>query len=93
MSEQNEFRAVIDLTHSLNDRSPNWEGTKESPYQAKELGNIERDGYYSRVFSTQEHYGTHLDAPAHFADGAWTVDQIPAEHLVRPLVIIDVRGQ
>ena len=93
MSEQNEFRAVIDLTHSLNDRSPNWEGTKESPYQAKELGNIRRDGYYSRVFSTQEHYGTHLDAPAHFADGAWTVDQIPAEHLVRPLVIIDVRGQ
>ncbi len=93
MSEQNEFRAVIDLTHTLNDRSPNWEGTKESPYQAKELGNIRRDGYYSRVFSTQEHYGTHLDAPAHFADGAWTVDQIPAEHLVRPLVIIDVRGQ
>ncbi len=45
------------------------------------------------MFSTQEHYGTHLDAPAHFADGAWTVDQIPAEHLVRPLVIIDVRGQ
>ena len=24
---------------------------------------------------------------------AWTVDQIPAEHLVRPLVVIDVRKQ
>lgn len=93
MPEQSEFRTIIDLTHSLNDRSPNWEGTEESPYQAKELGNIERDGYYSRVFSTQEHYGTHLDAPAHFAAGAWTVDQIPAEHLVRPLVVVDVRGQ
>jgi len=93
MPEQNEYRAVIDLTHNLNDRSPNWEGTEESPYQAKELGNIERDGYYSRTFSTQEHYGTHLDAPAHFAAGAWTVDQIPAEHLVRPLVTIDVQEQ
>jgi kynurenine formamidase len=93
MSEQNEFRAVIDLTHTLNARSPNWEGTEESPYQAKELGNIGRDGYYSRVFSTQEHYGTHLDAPAHFAPGGWTVEQIPAEHLVRPLVVVDVRKQ
>lgn len=93
MTQQNEFRAIIDLTHNLNDRSPNWEGTEDSPYQAKELGNIERDGYYSRVFSTQEHYGTHLDAPAHFAPGAWTVEQIPAERLVRQLVVVDVREQ
>jgi len=85
------IRAVIDLTHPLNDKSPNWEGTAESPFHAKELGNIERDGYYSRIFSTQEHYGTHLDAPAHFAAGAWTVDQIPADRLVRPLVVLDVR--
>jgi len=85
------YRAVIDLTHPLNERSPNWEGTEESPYRATELGNIHRDGYYSRIFTTQEHYGTHLDAPAHFAAGTWTVDQIPAERLVRPLVILDVR--
>jgi kynurenine formamidase len=91
MSEQLIFRTVIDLTHSLNGRSPNWEGTAESPFQAQELGNLERDGYYSRIFSTQEHYGTHLDAPAHFAAGAWTVDQIPADRFVRPVVIVDVR--
>jgi kynurenine formamidase len=84
---------VIDLTHPLNDSSPNWEGSADSPFQARELGNIERDGYYSRIFSTQEHYGTHMDAPAHFAAGAWTIDQIPAERLVRPLVVIDVREQ
>ncbi len=90
MSNPFVFRSVIDLTHPLNDRSPNWEGTAESPFHAKELGNIERDGYYSRIFSTQEHYGTHLDAPAHFAAGAWTVDQIPADRLVRPLVVLDV---
>ena len=92
MPKPNEFRAVIDLTHVLNDCSPNWEGTEESPYQARELGNLQRDGYYSRIFSTQEHYGTHLDAPAHFAAGAWTVEQIPAEHLVRPLAVMDVSG-
>jgi len=93
MSDPAMYRSVIDLTHSLDGRSPNWEGTEESPYQATELGNIHRDGYYSRVFTTQEHYGTHLDAPAHFAAGMWTVDQIPAERLVRPLVVLDVRKQ
>jgi len=87
MSQQNAFRTVIDLTHSLNDRSPNWEGTQESPFQATELGNLERDGYYSRLFSTQEHYGTHFGA------GVWTVEQIPADRLVRPVVVLDVREQ
>ena len=91
MAEQNTYRAIIDLTHRLDGDSPNWEGTAKSPYESREIGNLERDGYYSRVFATQEHYGTHLDAPAHFAGGAWTVDQIPAERLVRPLVIVDVR--
>lgn len=91
MSDQLTIRTVIDLTHPLNDNSPNWEGTAESPFHARELGNLERDGYYSRIFSTQEHYGTHLDAPAHFAAGAWTVDQIPADRLVRPLVVLNVR--
>ena len=93
MPEQNSHGHVIDLTHNLNDRSPNWEGTKESPFQAKEQGNLDRDGYYSRIFTTQEHYGTHLDAPAHFARGMWTVDEIPAERLVRPLVVLDVQTQ
>ena len=93
MPDLGPFRTVIDLTHVLDSRSPNWEGTVESPFQATELGNLQRDGYYSRVFTTQEHYGTHLDAPAHFAAGGWTVDQIPAERLVRPLAVIDVREQ
>ena len=37
-----------------------------------------------------EYFATHLDAPAHSLPGMWTVDQIPAERLVRPLVVLDV---
>ncbi len=33
-----------------------------------------------------------LDAPAHFARGLWTVDQIPTERLIAPLVVLDVRA-
>jgi kynurenine formamidase len=92
MPDQSGYRDVVDLTHNLNDHSPNWEGSEQSPFHAKELDSIEHDGYYTRSFSTQEHYGTHLDAPAHFARGMWTVDQIPAERLVRPLVVLNVRS-
>jgi kynurenine formamidase len=93
MTDQISYREVVDLTHDLNDHSPNWEGSEQSPFSAKQLGSIERDGYYSRVFTTQEHYGTHLDAPAHFAKGMWTVEQIPAERLVRPVAVLNVRAK
>ena len=87
------FSRVIDLTHALNDKVPNWEGSAQSPYSAKELGNMERDGYFSRVLTLPEHFGTHLDAPAHFCATGWTVEQIPAERLVGPLVLLDARKQ
>ncbi|XP_019626400.1 PREDICTED: uncharacterized protein LOC109471504 [Branchiostoma belcheri] len=40
-----------------------------------------------------EHTGTHIDAPAHFAQGAWRLDQIPFGHLTGPGVMIDVRDK
>ena len=50
------------------------------------------DGYVGGSFSSDEHFGTHLDAPAHFG-GSWTVDQIPVDRLVRPGVCISVTGK
>ncbi len=87
---KSEFRAAIDLTHTISESSPNWEGTAKSPFEAKQLGHIDKDGYFSRQITLPEHFSTHIDAPAHFAAGAWTVDQIPPEHLITPLAVIDV---
>ena len=44
------------------------------------------------AFSSDEHFGTHLDAPAHFG-GAWTVDRIPVDRLVRPGICVNVAGK
>jgi kynurenine formamidase len=87
------FAGVVDLTHSVSEKAPNWEGTAESPYKVKALASFEKDGYFTRYISLPEHFATHIDAPAHFAPGVWTVDQIPPQHLVAPLVVIDVRGK
>src|SRR5689334_19977840 len=75
---------VVDLGHALSASDPSWSGTPV--FQRKpEKG----DGYVGGTFSSDEHFGTHLDAPAHFG-GAWTVDRIPVERLVRPGVCINV---
>ena len=83
------FTSVVDLTHALNAQVPTFEVTDKSPYQVKTLATVGKDHYFLREFCVPEHFGTHLDAPAHFAEGLWTVDQIPPERLVSPLVVID----
>jgi len=83
------FTSVVDLTHALNEQVPTFEATDKSPYQVKTAATVAKKGYFLREFCVPEHFGTHLDAPAHFVEGLWTVDQIPAERLVSPLVVID----
>lgn len=83
---------IIDLTHSINANLPPWPGDTKS-FEALPNASIERDGYFTRSFWTLEHYGTHLDAPAHFPPGKTTVDQIPAERLIGPAVILDIREE
>jgi kynurenine formamidase len=54
---------------------------------------VEKNGYFTRSFWMLEHYGTHLDAPAHFPPGKATVDQIPLKQLMGPAVVLDVRAE
>ena len=89
-----EFSRVLDLTHTLNASVPTYEPPAAKPaYQAKTVATIEKDTYFAREISFPEHFGTHLDAPAHFARGSWTVDQIPAQRLLAPLAVMDVRNR
>ncbi len=48
--------------------------------------------YESNTIRTSEHGGTHLDAPVHFAKGAYTTDQIPVSQLVGPACVVDVKA-
>ena len=92
-SEPSGFRAVVDLTHSLNAQTPAYERSVKPLYSTRTVATIEKDKYFGRAISLPEHFGTHLDAPAHFIRGLWTVDQIPAERLIGPLVVLDVSAK
>ena len=39
------------------------------------------------------HTGTHVDAPAHFIDGARTLEQMPLDHMVGEATVLDLRGR
>jgi kynurenine formamidase len=83
---------VIDLTYALNATSPAWPGDIE-PFKATINASPEKDGYFTRKFAMLEHFGTHMDAPAHFPPGKLTVDQIPITHFFGPAIVLDVRAQ
>ena len=82
---------VIDLGHPLTASDPSWEGTPA--FQRTPTASFEKDGYAAGRVTVDEHFGTHLDAPAHFSRAGWTVDQIPVDRLYRPGVCIDVAAK
>jgi kynurenine formamidase len=84
------FKAVVDLTHSINDQVPPFNFAQRADYKVTTQATIAKDKVFARNFSMPEHYGTHIDAPAHFAAGMWTVDQIPPERLIAPMIVLDI---
>ena len=82
---------VIDLTQPLGPATVLWPGSE--PLEARTISRIETDHSYARQITTPEHAGTHLDAPSHFAPGGAHADAIPAERLVVPCAVIDVRAE
>ena len=80
--------AVVDLGHPLSDADPTWSGRPVFKHTTST-----ENGIFVGSFETDEHFGTHVDAPAHFVPGGWTVDQIPVIRFVRPAVRIDLRPQ
>src|SRR6202140_5744171 len=83
---------VLDLSYAINDKLVPWPGD-EKYFEAKINATVEKNGYFTRSFWMLEHYGTHLDAPAHFPPGKATVDQIPAKKFFGAAVLLDVRDE
>lgn len=83
---------IVDLTHPLAAKYPAWPGDAK-PFEATVNATFEKDGYFTRRVSFLEHFGTHLDAPAHFVPGQSTVEQIPPQKLIGAAVVLDLRAE
>lgn len=81
---------TVDLTHRLVKDFPDFYGTEPVISDVVDR-QFATDGFYSKSWTFPEHIGTHIDAPGHFAQGAKTVDELSADELVAPLVVVDIR--
>ncbi|MEX0347171.1 MAG: cyclase family protein [Rhizobiaceae bacterium] len=79
---------VEDMTHELHEDFPTYFG--KSQFSRKQVFNHAEHGFSGFVYTIDEHTGTHIDAPLHFAAGGQSVAEIPVSNLIAPLCVIDI---
>jgi kynurenine formamidase len=80
---------VVDLTHTLRPGFPLF--PIYNPVEVAERFAHAEDGFFVRSWSFDEHCGTHVDAPAHFAAEGATVDRLDPADLLLAVAVVDVR--
>lgn len=86
IAQQGSFSGVVDLTHAWT-KSASGQNLKTVVRRA---ALVDRDTLHRVSVSSSTSNSTSIDAPAHLSRGMWTVDQIPPERLIAPLVVIDI---
>lgn len=88
-------KKFVDLTQSFDGTTPVWSGfgqAKMSPAidpKTKRPYTIAQDGFRSTFYEMVGQYGTHVDPPAHFDENGVTMDELPLEQMILPLIVLD----
>jgi kynurenine formamidase len=83
---------VVDLTQPISSHTSNFDSNPKA-FHYELLSSLEKDGCAAGAFHIEEHFGTHMDAPIHFVSGGLYIDQLPADRLVVPAVVMDIQGE
>ncbi len=81
--------SVIDLTRPLDQSAPYLPGTETFPFERLELEKDEKSGLRSGLYSLLDRHGTHVIAPAAYAEGGATIERVAGSLTLLPLVVID----
>ncbi|MGV7221862.1 MAG: cyclase family protein [Nitrospinales bacterium] len=82
---------IVDLTHKFDKTTIYWPTNKHFELKIAHKGPTKGGYWYeSNDYSASEHGGTHVDAPVHFAEGKWSVDEIPIDNLIGKGILVDV---
>ena len=85
-------RSFTDLTHAFHPGQPHFSAFPNEKREA--VFDLEKgDGFTAHRYSIIGQWGTHVDPPSHFIRGGRTLDQIPVEDMVLPLVILDITSR
>jgi arylformamidase len=80
---------LIDISLSISPRLPIWPG--DPPIELKKISQI-KDGELANLtqLTSCVHIGTHVDAPDHFLDNGQTVENIPLDLMVGPVLVVEL---
>lgn len=82
---------LVDLSHEYSADAIFWPTAEGFTLDVVAAGMTPQGYYYAaNNFSGAEHGGTHLDAPVHFAEGRWSVEQIPIDQLAGGAAVVDI---
>lgn len=88
-------KKFVDLTHSFGPDTPVWSGFGQAKFtpafdpKTRKPYTIKEDGFRTTYYDMVGQYGTHVDPPAHFAEGGLTMDEIPLKQMILPLIVLD----
>lgn len=78
-----------DLTHAFHPGQPHFPAFPDE--ERTQPFDVERgEGFTVHHYSLVGQWGTHVDPPSHFVAGARTLDEIPVEQMILPLVVLDI---
>ncbi|WP_306485914.1 cyclase family protein [Anaerococcus sp.] len=81
----------VSLSHVVTSDIPHFEAF--NPLRTKDIATIDEDGFWGNEITIGSQYGTHIDAPNHFAKGTRTLLQIPFSERCLPLYVIDISNK
>lgn len=81
-------KEFVDMTHAFEPGIPHWKGFPDE--QRELIFSYAKDGFIAHLYTHVGQWGTHVDPPAHFAEGMRTIDQISPHEMILPLVVLDV---
>jgi kynurenine formamidase len=84
-------RRSMDLTHRLTRNFPTFFGPEGVDDAV--LFDFPTSGFFAKEWTLLEHIGTHVDSPGHFSEGNRLVDDLSADDLLAPIVVVDIRAK
>lgn len=77
----------LDLSHPVHADIPHFHAF--SPMKSKTLFTIEQDGFFAKEYTLATQYGTHIDAPIHFAPNTRALHELSLDEFFLPLFVIN----
>lgn len=85
-------RKFTDLTHAFHPGQPRFSAFPDEEREA--LFDLQKgDGFTAHRYSIVGQWGTHVDPPSHFIRGGRTLDRIPVQDMILPLVVLDITSR